>query len=124
MGRGGLNTMATMDTFSLDGDTGACENATDESKALLDETDDWNDAYGVEEMSELIDDDWNGLLMGMEEANDILARPLEGPDDAASDSMPGFSRSASAPNLLGMPGAPGRISARPLTSQTPSQRPY
>ena len=122
MGRGGLNTtMGVMDMFSLDEDTGAYKNSTDESKALLNDPAEWNDEYGVEDASGHVNDEWNDLLMGMEEANDILSRPLDGPDQAASAPMLGFNRSASAPDLLGLPGAPCLSSPRPgdLSSTEP-----
>ncbi len=123
MGRGGLNTaMPAMDMFALDEANGAYSTMADESKALNESTK-WNDACGVEDASVHMND-WEELLMGMDEAHDILLRPLEGPDNPASGSMASFNRSASAPDLLAMPGAPRPASPRPLTSQTMIQRTY
>ena len=83
---------------------------------------DWNARAGG--VDSLIEGPTEGpvLLMGMEEANDIFSRPLDGSDQAASAPMLGFNRSASAPDFFGMPGAPCLSSPRPgdLSSTEPT----
>ena len=107
VGRGGLNTTAVMDeTFGLESYTGMYKPAAEESKALLNETGDWeSDAYGVDgSAGGADDDDWNDLFMEMDVANDTVSHPLI--DQPTSGSfVSSFNRSASAPDLLGMPGA-------------------
>ena len=98
-----------MDLFGVDDDAGVYSTSKD-SKAPLSETGEWSDTYDVDVPGH-IDDEWSGLLMGFE--GDLI-HPLG--DQADSGSMSGFNRSASAPDLLSMPGAPCLVAALlPLT---------